>query len=212
MSSSSGSRGDVRERARPALLVRLERDLLHVLRVDPDGVAAGAEAAVDRAGVEREEERLVDVPMGEPRYRRVGLLVEGIEVQLRVVGEEARREGKKLDPQRIGVGVGPVDERQQIRAHAHAHRRALHAERGVVEEPRRGEVLHRLEELFDLGDRVLRLPVVIEKLVAGHLAVRRDLLPERPVGEVPVGERRGIDGGLLGDDRVRRGGVRRTDA
>ena len=48
-----GPRADVVERLLPALHVHLELELRHLFRVDADRVAARAEAAVDRAGVER---------------------------------------------------------------------------------------------------------------------------------------------------------------
>jgi hypothetical protein len=66
-----GARADVLERLLPAVGVDLELELRDLLRVDADGVAARAEAAVDGARVEREEERLVDVAVREPRHRHV---------------------------------------------------------------------------------------------------------------------------------------------
>ena len=74
----------------PALGADLELDLLDLFGVDADRVAARAEAAVDGAGVERQEQRLVGVAVGEPRDRRVGLLVERVEVELGMIGQEAR--------------------------------------------------------------------------------------------------------------------------
>ena len=62
-----GARGDVGEGLLPALGVDLEVELLHLLGVDADRVAARAEAAVDRAGVQRQEQRLVGVAVGQAR-------------------------------------------------------------------------------------------------------------------------------------------------
>jgi hypothetical protein len=113
--------------------------------------------------------------------------------------------------------VLPVDEGDEVRADADAHRRALHASLEVLDEPRGHELLDGLDELGDLGDRVLGLPRMVEerRLVDG--LVGGDLLPPRTAAEIPVGQRVGVgrrllrDDGLhvVGDDREReRGHVR----
>ena len=82
MSSSSGREAMYAKASRQRSRVDPEVDLLDLVGVDADGVAARAEAAVDGAGVEREEQRLVGVAVGEAGHRRVGLLVERIEAEL----------------------------------------------------------------------------------------------------------------------------------
>ena len=74
-----GALGDVRNASLPAIFGRLERDLLDLVGVDADGVAARAEPAVHRARVEREEQRLVGIAVRQPGHRRVGLLVQRVE-------------------------------------------------------------------------------------------------------------------------------------
>ncbi len=199
------ARRDVRVRRAPAIFADLEVHLLDLFGVDADRVAARAEAAVDRARVEREKERLVGVAVREAGHRRVALLVERVEVELRVIRKELRLERDELDAQRVLVRVLPVDEREEVRAHAHAHRRLLEALVRVFDELRRDEPLDRLQELLDVRDRVLGLPVVIEERLFVDVLVRRDALPERAVEQILVDERLRIDGGFLRDD----GGMRR---
>ena len=107
MSSSSGRDAMYCEGALPALVVGLEVHLLDLFGVDADRVAARAEAAVDGARVEREKERLVGVAVREPGDGRVVLLVERVEVELRVIGQKARGERDELDAERVVVRVAP---------------------------------------------------------------------------------------------------------
>ena len=132
MSSSSGRDRMYAKACLPALDVDLELKLRDLLGVDADRVAARAEAAVDRAGVERQEQRAVEVAVGQPRDRHVGALVERIEIQLGVIRQVARRDRDELQAQRILVGPRPVDERQQVGRHANRHRRVLKSLRGVL--------------------------------------------------------------------------------
>ncbi len=114
MSSSSGRDAMYANARSQRSSFDLELDLLDLVGVDADGVAARAEAAVDRAGVERQEQRLVGVAVREPGDRRVGLLVQRVEVELRVIGQEARRERDELacaaDP-RTGCAQSMSDSR-----------------------------------------------------------------------------------------------------
>src|SRR5215471_17961589 len=100
----------------------------------------------------------------------------------------------ELAPERILVRVAPVDERQQVRRHAHAHRRALEALLGVGVEVGCDQVLNGGEELGDVGDGVLRLPAMIEELLLADRGVGGDLFPERAVQELFVEERVLVDG------------------
>jgi len=88
--------GDVLERALPAIFGRFEADLVDHVRIDADRVAARAKPAVDRARVEDEEQRLVGIAMRQSRHRRVGLLVERVERELGMIGQEARRDRNEL--------------------------------------------------------------------------------------------------------------------
>ena len=114
MSSSSGRHADVLERLLP-LLGRLgQRDLVDVFRVGADRVAARAEAAVDRAGVQRQKERFVDVPVHEARNRRVFLLVQRVERQPRMVGQQRRGQRDELPANRVVDRIAPIDERDGV--------------------------------------------------------------------------------------------------
>jgi hypothetical protein len=200
-----GPAADVVEGALPALLVDVQLDLLDLFRVDADRVAARAEAAVDRAGVERQEERLVDVAVGQAGHRRVGLLAQGVEPELGMVLEQPRRQWHELPAQRIAVRVAPVDERQQVRRDAHAHRRVLEALLGVLDELVLDEPLQRHEQLGHIGDGLLRLPLVVEERLLVHIGVRRDLLPELAAAQLLVRERPLVHGRLERHHRQRQG-------
>src|SRR5690606_33791124 len=52
------------------------------------------------------------------------------------------------------------------------------------------------------GDRAPRLPLMIEELLLAHLAIGRDALPEWPVQELLVRQRRWVDLGLEVKDLV----------
>src|SRR5205823_5267913 len=85
-------------------------------------------------------------------------------------------------------------------------RREVKALRDVVVERLRHEILDRREQLLRIGDRILRLPAVIEKRRFVDVAVRRDALPERAVEQLAMMQRRRIDGRLEMRDRVVSGG------
>ena len=191
-----GARGDVAEDVLPAARVGLERELLQLALIDigADRVAACAEAAVDGAGVEREEERLVGVAMREALHRCVVLLVERVELQLRVVGQDRAADRDELTTKRVLVGVAPVDEREEVRRDAHGHRRLGKTSLCVVNEALRDEPLKRTQELLGLGDRLLHLPFVIEELGLAHIRVRRNALPKVAFEQVAMLERRRVNG------------------
>ena len=110
MSSSSGRSRDVVEGILP-LLGRLgQRNFVDVLGVGADRVAARAEPAVDRADVERQEERLIDVAMDESGHRRVFLLVQRVERQARMIGQRRRGKRNELAADRIADRVVPIDQ------------------------------------------------------------------------------------------------------
>ena len=180
MSSSSGREAMYANARCQRSAFDLEVELLDLVGVDADGVAARAEAAVDRAGVERQEERLVDVAVREPRRparRRARAASRARAWDGRARG--ATPSGMNCDAQRIVVRVRPVDQRQQVRRHAHAHRRC--AKPRVASSMNSGDASapSAASSFCDVGDRVLRLPLVIEELRLGHVRVGGDLLPER---------------------------------
>ena len=94
-------RSDVGESVFPALRAGRELQLFHRLGVTADGVAARAEAAIDRARIKRQEERLVRIAMRQARHRRVLLLVQRIEPQLGMIGHLLRGHRQKLRADRV---------------------------------------------------------------------------------------------------------------
>ena len=138
MSSSSG-RSAIYSNASSHCFGRLgERDFVDVLGVGADRVAARAEAAVDRARVERQKQRLVDVAVNEARHRRVVLLVQRVERQARMVGQQRAGERNELPPDRIVVRIVPVD-----RARSRTARRARPSARARKPASRVGDELRR---------------------------------------------------------------------
>ncbi len=184
-----GAARDVREHAIPTRVRRLQTDLLHRFLVRPDGVRARAEPAIYRARVERQKEHLVRVTMREAGCGRVRLLRERVERELRMVGQARRRRRYELEADRIVVRVLPVDEAQEVRRDAHGHRREPKARTTVLDERLADDAAKGLEQLFGLGDRVLHLPAVIEKLRLADLGERGDASPEVAVDELAVRER-----------------------
>ncbi|MNS75214.1 hypothetical protein D3C72_1087180 [compost metagenome] len=85
-----GAAGDILVDLGPALGRGQHVDLLDLLGVGADGVGAGAEAAVHGADVERQEERLVHVAVGQALHGGVVHLVERVEAEHRVVRQQAR--------------------------------------------------------------------------------------------------------------------------
>ena len=150
-----GARGDVVEGAPATRLgVLRERDFIDVVGVEPDRVRARAEAAVDRARVERQEQRLVDVAVREAGDRRVVLFVQRVERQPRMIGQQLRGERDELRADRIVVRLRPIDRGDHVRRDADRHRRALEAVARVVDERRLDEIVDRLEQLVGRLDRV----------------------------------------------------------
>ena len=188
-----GARADVREGALPALGVDAQLELRDLLGVDADRVAARAKAAVHRTGVEGQEQRLVDVAVGQAGHRHVGPLVQRIQVQARVIGQKARRQRHELRPQRILVRVAPVDERQQVRRDPHRHRRALEPALRVRDEVLRDQARDRRQQLRDVRHRMLGLPLVVQELGFGDLRVGRDGPPELAAQQVAVRQRPRVD-------------------
>ena len=78
-------RGDVSKGLLPALHSGAELQFLDGESISADGVTPRAEAAVNRAGIQRQKERLVAVTMGEARHGGVGLLAERVEPQAGVI-------------------------------------------------------------------------------------------------------------------------------
>ena len=58
----------------------------------------------------------------------------------------------------------------------------------IADERGRNQPFQGREQLGDVGDGILGLPVVIEKLGLGHVGVGVDTLPERPAAQVAMGE------------------------
>ena len=108
------ARSHVLEGQTPALDIDAELQFGDLLGVQAHSVAAGAETAVDWAGVERQEENLVRIAVRQPGHRHVLPLVQGVEIHLGMVRQVARGQRDELDAQRILVGPRPVDERKQI--------------------------------------------------------------------------------------------------
>ncbi len=189
-----GARGDVGDGGMPALRVGLEAGLLDGVGVAADRVAARAEAAIDRADVERQEQRLVVVAVRQAGRRRVGLLVERVERQARVIRQLGRGDRQELDPERIAIRIGPVGQGDDVGRDPDVHRRAGDAGADVVEEGRRHAVAEHRGELVEARDAVLVLELPVHEGGAIDVGVAGDLPPELVVPEVAVGEGLGIDG------------------
>ena len=80
-----GARGDIGKRPLPALLADVQVDLVDELSIDAHRVAAGAEAAVHRAGIKGQKQRLVRVAVGQAGHRGVGHLAQRVEAELWVI-------------------------------------------------------------------------------------------------------------------------------
>jgi len=94
----------------------------------------------------------------EPGRDGVALLAQRVEREERVLGQQLGREGEELPAQRVADRVVPADEREEVGGDAHAHGRARHAERDVVDERRAHAIPERRAEAVGRGDRVARLP------------------------------------------------------
>ncbi len=193
-----GARGDVGDGGMPALRVGLQAGLLDGVGVAADRVAARAEAAIDRADVERQEQRLVVVAVRQAGRRRIGLLVERVERQARVIGQLGRGDRQELDAERIAIRIGPVDQGDDVGRDPHVHRRAGDAGADVVEEGRRHAVAEHRGELVEARDAVLVLELPVQEGGAIDVGVAGDLPPELVVAEVAVGVGLGIDDRLEG--------------
>ena len=104
-----GARGDVGECAAcQRFRSGVRRVFSTLLGVDADRVAAGAEAAIDRADVERQEQRLVVIAVRQTGCGGVGALVERVQGQARVIGQLGRGDRQELDPQRVAIRIGQL--------------------------------------------------------------------------------------------------------
>ena len=122
-------------------------------------------------------------------------------------GSSRDAERDELEAQRIALGVAPVDQRQQVGRHAHRHRRALEAALRVRDEVLRDQTFQRGQQLADVGDRVLRLPLVVEELGLADVRVGRDAPPELAAQQLAVREA----GSRHRRPQRRRGGVGRRN-
>ena len=181
-----GTRGDVVEGLFPLLGRLRQRSLVDRFGIGADRVRARAETAVDRARLQRQEERLVDVAVGQALHRRVVLLVQRVERQPRMIGQQLRRDRDELPADRILVRPRPVDARDHVRRDAHRHRRAAETFLGVLEEGRVDDLADRLEQLVGRLDRVAPLPDVIEERRLVDVLVGRHRAPELAAAQVAM--------------------------
>jgi len=187
------TRGQVGDRRVPARGIGLEARLADGIGVTTDRVAAGAETAIDRAHIERQEQCLVMVAVGKPRGRRVGLFVQRIEREPRVIRQLRGGDRHELDPDRVGIGILPVDPADRVRREAQVHRRTLDAGTHILEELARDQRSKRLLELVDGGDALLVLELVIEESRTAHLPVGGYATPELGIVETAMVQRSRFD-------------------
>lgn len=87
--------------------------------------------------------------------------------------------------------VPEFDQAQKIRRDSHAHRRLGEALGRIAQKVFAGrrDAAHRRQQLIDVGDGVLRLPLVVQEGLFIELGVRRDVGPEPPAQELLVTQR-----------------------
>ena len=108
-------------RGMPAFRVWRQAGLLDGVGIATDRVAAGAEAAIYRADVERQEQRLVVIAVRQTGSGGVGALVERVQGQARVIGQLGRGDWQELDPQRVAIRIGPVGQADGVGRDPHVH-------------------------------------------------------------------------------------------
>ena len=81
-----------------------------------------------------------------------------------MVGQEARLKRDELNPQRVVVRVGPVDERHEVRAHTHAHGRAAEAAKSAAAAASAKPQAEAKEQTITLGQMVTNSKVRGEAL------------------------------------------------
>ena len=108
------------------------------------------------------------------------------------------REPSGMNCSRSGssLGVRPVDQRQQVRRHAHRHRRALEAALRVGDESSETSPSSVGEQLADVRDRVLGLPLVVEELGLADVRVGGDAPPELAAQQLAVASVAGSTAGF----------------
>jgi hypothetical protein len=186
----------------PAFQADAELDLFHFLGVHAHRVAARAESTIDRAGIERQKEGFVRIAVGEAGNRRVGLLVQRVETELRVIRQKARAERDELCAQRVGIRILPVDEGHDVRRDSHAHRSALKSHRGVLHEILGNDAFQALEQLFHPGNGIFALPRVVEKCLFANFGIGRDPAPKSTRSKNLMTQTRRIDRRFLGRERI----------
>src|SRR5580765_8677550 len=106
-----------------------------------------------------------------------------------MIGEQPALDRNELPPQRVLVGPAPVDQADEIRRQAHAHRRGTEAKSGVAHELRRSDVLEGLEQALRARDRMTRLPGMVEEYRFVDFGVGRNPAPEFAAEQLLVDER-----------------------
>ena len=125
-----------------------------------------------------------------------------------MVAAEARRDRDELAPHGTAVGLCPVDDAHEIGRDAHAHGCEPEPLLHICVEGLGGEIAHHFAQLLGTGDRVLRLPLVIEEGGLVDLRVARDLAPPLAREELSVLQRLRGNRSL---DRGRNRGVGKVD-
>ena len=106
------------------------------------------------------EQSLIGVAMDQAAHGRVGMLMERVESQLRVVGQHPGLDRNELAEHGIVARIGPVDAAEDVRGHASRHGGGLDAV---------DHVRHKLVAGLDLLVRVGNGNIVHRDLVRKHL-------------------------------------------
>ena len=126
--------------------------------------------------------------MGQTCDWGVLLLVQRVEVELRVIRQNLGTHREELTTDWIVVRVAPVDQREHVRRDTHRHGSARESLAEVIEELLVHEALEHAEQLVHLGDGVLRLPSVVEEGRLVDLREGRKVAPKIPRTQIPMRE------------------------
>src|SRR5687768_13280402 len=173
-----GLAGDIRESLFPAAGIRDEFELGNFLRVLTDRVAAGAKTAIDRTGILREKKGFVRVTMGQPGERCIFLLVQGIELEHRMIGQLLRAQRQELGADRVADRIGPVDQREEIGGNSQGHWSGLDPCGEILVEALGNEGAKRVAKLARIANGEALLKKVGTKLFAGDLREAGQAAPE----------------------------------
>src|SRR5262245_33535402 len=111
--------------------------------------------------------------MRQSGYRRIFLLMQGVQLQHRMIGKLLAAKRQELGPDRILNGIGPVNERQQVRRNSESHGSGSDAGLQILVKSVWHECADGVAKLANVGDCVPLLRSVISKLLSGRLVVGR---------------------------------------